>query len=110
MNRKEVAETLKAYEETLEFSSNEKVIEAMLFAIAVLEANIGEYEYAVFSWNLENSEYERFGRAMPSEVLARNRFAENVKSGWIGNCYDTSRIVVKRRKVTTFIGEWEELS
>lgn len=94
MDKKEAAATLKSHAEFLknsrQLSPDAKVMEAIGFAMAVLEAGTSEYEYAMFSWNLEKGEYEQTGRPMQSELLARNRFNESVKNGWFGNRYDTS--------------------
>lgn len=112
MDRKMAAETLKVHAEFLKNSRqlfpDEKVMEALGFAMAVLEAGVSEYEYAMFSWNLEKGKYEQTGRPMQSEMLARNRFEESVKNGWFGNRYDAGRAVMKRRMVTVYASEWEE--
>ena len=114
MDKKEATATLKSHAEFLknsrQLSPDAKGMEAIGFAMAVLEAGTSEYEYAMFSWNLEKGEYEQTGRPMQSELLARNRFNESVKNGWFGNRYDTSRAVMKRRMITMYVSEWEELS
>lgn len=113
MDRKEAMKTLKAHAEFLKnakhLSHNEKTMEAIGFAIAVLGAEISKYEYAMFSWNLEKGEYEKTGRPMHSELLARSRFDESVRNGWFGNRYDVSRSVMKKRMVTMYTSEWEEI-
>lgn len=113
MNKQEAAIELKAHAETLKKSrqlpSGESVMEAIGFAIAVLEAGCSEYEYAMFSWNTKTEEYEQMGRPMASEILAKNRFYEYVKQGWFNKCYDTSRAVMKRKSITVLVSKWEEL-
>lgn len=114
MNKKEAAVTLKAHAEDLkksrQLSSGESVMEAIGFAIAVLEAGCSEYEYAMFSWNINKGEFEQTGRPMISRQLARDRFYEGVQKGWFSKCYDTSRAIMKRRMITVFASEWEELN
>lgn len=113
MDRKKATITLKAHAETLkkcrQLSSCESVMEAIGFAIAVLEAGCSEYEYAMFSWNINKGEFEQIGRPMIFRQLAKDRFYEGVQKGWFSKCYDTSRAVMKRRMTTVFASEWEEL-
>lgn len=113
MNKQEAVIALKAHAEILKKSrqlpSSESVMEAIGFAIAVLEAGCSEYEYAMFSWNISKGEFERIGRPMISRQLAKDRFYEGVQKGWFSKCYDTSRAVMKRRMITVFASEWEEL-
>lgn len=111
MDKKEAMAILKAHVDVLRYEgSNEKVMEALGFAMTVLEAGVSEYEYVMFSWNLEKGEYTQTGRPMQSELLAKNRFEESVKNGLFNNRYDTSRAVMKRRLITMYVSEWEELS
>lgn len=113
MDKKEVVAMLRSHAEFLrnsqQLSLNEKVMEALGFAMAVLEAGVSEYEYAMFSWNLEKGEYEQTGRPVQSELLARNRFEESMKNGWFKNRYDTSRAIMKRRMIAMYVSEWEEM-
>lgn len=113
MDRKEAAATLKAHAEDLkksqQYFTNAKVMEAIGFAMAVLGTGCSEYEYAMFSWNIKTEKYEQMGRPMISEQLARDRFYEYVQKDWFNKCYDTSRSVMKRRTITVFASEWEEL-
>ncbi len=113
MDRKEAVATLKAHAEFLKNAKqlyhNEKTMEAIGFAMAVLQAGDSKYEYVMFSWNLQKGEYEQTGRPMQSELLARNRFDESVRNGWFGNRYDISRSIMKRRMVTMYVSEWEEI-
>lgn len=113
MNKQEAVIALKAHAEILKKSrqlpSGESVMEAIGFAIAVLESGCSEYEYAMFSWNINTGEFEQIGRPMISRRLAKDRFYEGVQKGWFSKCYDTSRAVMKRRMITVFASEWEEL-
>ncbi len=68
-----------------------------------------EYEYAVFAWNTRNEAYEQIGRPALSELLCRNRFKEYVDKGWLMDCYDTSKVIFKRRITAMFTNEWEEM-
>lgn len=112
MDKKEAMAILKAHAGALRCGepTNEKVMEALGFAMAVLDDGTSEYEYVMFSWDLDKGEYQQTGRPMQSELLARNRFEESVKHGWFNNRYDTSRAVMKRRLITMYVSEWEELS
>jgi hypothetical protein len=67
----------------------------------------GEYEYAVFAWDVERKRYEQTGRPMANVMLAENRFNEYVRNGWFKDRYDLNRVVTKRRKVAVIVGEWE---
>lgn len=112
MDKKEAMTILKAYVDVLKYEgklpTNGKVMKALGFAMAVLEADTSEYEYAMFSWDQEKGKYEQIGRPMQSELLARNRFEESVKNGWFNKRYDISRAVMKRRLITMHVSEWEE--
>lgn len=52
-----------------------------------------------------NRSIELFSR----EQLCRNRLQEYISNGWLNIDYDTNRAVFKKRKVTMFVSEWEEL-
>ena len=113
MDRNDAAEALRTHAEFLKNSwkpyPDGKVLEAIGFAMSVLGSGCSEYEYAMFSWNTKTEKYEQMGRPMMSKSLARDRFYEGVQKGWFSKCYDTSRTVMKRRMITTFASEWEEL-
>lgn len=68
-----------------------------------------DYEYAAFVWNTDKRGYEQAGRPVITERLCRERFAEYVKGGWFMDCFDTSRVVFKRRLVSTLFARWEEI-
>ncbi len=69
----------------------------------------GSYEYAAFIWNKKLSRYEQAGRAVGTELLARNRCQEYLKNGWFSNNYDTDRVLFMRRITTEFHGRWEAI-
>ncbi len=68
-----------------------------------------EYEYASFLWSRSRGRYEQVNRAVHREQLCRNRLQEYISNGWLNIDYDTNRAVFKKRKVTMFVSEWEEL-
>lgn len=68
-----------------------------------------DFEYAAFVWNTDKQEYEKKGRSMQSEWLVRDRFYEYVQKGLFIDCYDTSRVVFKKRLVSVLHAEWEEI-
>lgn len=70
---------------------------------------ISEYEYAAFVWNTDKQEYEQAGRPVITEKLCRGRFAEYVEKGWFMDCYDTSRVIFKKRLVSVLYAGWEEI-
>ena len=70
----------------------------------------GEYEYASFLWSRSRGRYEQVNRAVQTEQLCRNRLQEYISKGWLNKDYDTSKAVFKRRTITMFASEWEELS
>lgn len=45
------------------------------------------YVYAAFAWNMEKKEYVQTGRAVITEQLCRNRFAERVEAGLLEPFY-----------------------
>ncbi len=69
----------------------------------------GDYEYAAFVWNADEQRYEQAVRPVTTERLCRERFAEYVEKGWFMDCYDTSRVVFKKRLVSILCGGWEEI-
>lgn len=70
----------------------------------------GEYEYASFLWSRSRCRYEQVNRAVQAEQLCRNRLQEYISKGWLNEDYDTSKAVLKRRTITMFVSEWEELN
>lgn len=68
-----------------------------------------DFEYAAFVWNTDKKGYEQAGRPVITERLCRERFAEYAEKGWFMDCYDTSRVVFKRRLVSTLHTGWEEI-
>ena len=70
----------------------------------------GEYEYASFLWSRSRGIYEQVNRAVQTEQLCRNRLQEYISKGWLNKDYDTSKVVFKRRTITMFVSEWEELN
>lgn len=70
---------------------------------------VADYEYAAFVWNTDKQRYEQAGRSVMTERLCRERFAEYVARGRFMDCYDTSRVVFKRRLVFTLYTKWEEI-
>lgn len=70
----------------------------------------GEYEYASFLWSQGRGRYEQVNRAVQTEQLCRNRLQEYISKGWLNEDYDTSKAVFKRRTITMFVSEWEELN
>lgn len=70
----------------------------------------GEYEYASFLWSRRRGRYEQVNRAVQTEQLCRNRLQEYISKGWLNEDYDTSKAIFKRRTITIFVSEWEELS
>ena len=70
----------------------------------------GEYEYASFLWSRSRGRYEQVNRAVQTEQLCRNRLQEYISKGWLNKDYDTSKAIFKRRTITMFASEWEELS
>ncbi len=68
-----------------------------------------DYEYAAFVWNTDKQGYEQAGRSVTTERLCRERFAEYVEKGWFMNCYDTNRVVFKRRLISNLYTKWEEI-
>lgn len=82
----------------------------IFLAKSMSEKDCTGYEYAVFVWNNEREEYEQIGRPVMTEVLCRNRFKEYAEKGWLMKCYDTSRVIFKKRIVAVFEGTWEEIS
>ena len=69
----------------------------------------GDYEYAAFVWNADKQGYEQAGRPVITERLCRERFAEYVEKGWFMDCYDTSRVIFKKRLVSVLYAGWEEI-
>jgi len=67
------------------------------------------YVYAAFAWNMEKKEYAQIGRAVITEQLCRNRFAECVKSGLLESFYDAGNVIFKRRSISELYGDWEDL-
>lgn len=67
------------------------------------------YEYAAFALNTDTKEYIQIGRAVMTEQLCRNRFQELADDDALAPCYDTDCVVIKRRLVSGFNGEWENL-
>lgn len=70
----------------------------------------GEYEYASFLWSRSRGRYEQVNRAVQTEQLCRNRLQEYISKGCLNEDYDTSKVVFKRRTITMFVSEWEELN
>jgi hypothetical protein len=70
-------------------------------------SRIEDFEYAAFVFDVDKQEYVRVGRPVQSEMLCKNRLEEAVCEGWVPECYDTSKVIIKRRKVTTVEEEWE---
>lgn len=68
-----------------------------------------DYEYAVFVWNADKQGYEQVGRPVTTERLCRERFAEYVEKGWFMDCYDTSRVIFKKRLVSVLYAGWEKI-
>ncbi len=69
----------------------------------------GECEYASFLWSRSRCRYEQVNRAVQTEQLCRNRLQEYISKGWLNEDYDTSKVVFKRRTITMFVSEWEEV-
>ena len=69
-----------------------------------------ECEYASFLWSRSRGRYEQVNRAVQTEQLCRNRLQEYISKGWLNEDYDTSKVVFKRRTITMFVSEWEELN
>lgn len=67
------------------------------------------YVYAAFAWNMKKKEYAQMGRAVITEQLCRNRFAERVESGLLESFYDAGNVIFKRRGISELYGDWEEL-
>lgn len=67
------------------------------------------YEYAAFAWNMEKKEYVQTGRAVITEQLCRNRFAERVKAGQLEPFYDVGNVIFKRRSISELYGDWDKL-
>ena len=68
-----------------------------------------EYEYAAFCWNTKKQQYERVQRPLITERLSRARYEETVRNGYIKDCYDTGKVIFKRRLVQELYADWEEL-
>ncbi|MFG6324450.1 MAG: hypothetical protein K1W41_24690 [Lachnospiraceae bacterium] len=67
------------------------------------------YEYAAFVLNTDTKEYTQIGRPVMTEQLCRNRFQELTDGDAPDPCYDTACVVIKRRLVSEFNGEWDNL-
>lgn len=68
-----------------------------------------EYEYAAFAWNAEKQRYEQMQRPLITEALSRARYEEYARKGWFNKCYDTDKVVFKKRLVSVLCTAWEEL-
>lgn len=68
-----------------------------------------EFEYAAFAWNADKQEYEQIGRPVMNEKLCRERFKECVEKGWLMKCYDTGKVIFKKRTVSVVRTGWEEM-
>lgn len=67
------------------------------------------YEYAAFAWNKESEKYEQIGRPVTTEELCRKRFKECVDKNWLMKCYDTGKVMFRKRIYAIFEGTWEEI-
>lgn len=85
------------------------VAQSGITLIQSVKATRESYEYAAFVWNTRREEYEQIGRPVETELLCRNRFKEYVDKGWLMDCYDTSKVVFKKRNTVMFEDIWEEI-
>lgn len=105
VDKEKLAETGHSFEEEMGW--------AVQFGITLREYKEADkasgYEYAAFVWNTSKQEYEQAGRPVITEKLCRGRFNEYVEKGWFMDCYDTSRVIFKKRLVSILCGGWEEI-
>lgn len=72
-------------------------------------SRIENFEYGAFVFDVDKQEYVRVGRTVGSEILCRNRLKEAEREGWLPENYDTSKVIIKRRNVTTIEKGWEAM-
>ena len=105
VDEEKLAETGHSFEDEIKWSADSGIT-----LTKYVEADkCSEYEYVAFAWNDVEKRYEQMGRPVITERLCRARFNEYVEKGWFACCYDTSRVVFKKRLVSVICTNWEEL-
>ncbi len=90
-----LTETGHTFDEEMEWAAQSGIT-----LIQSIKTTRESYEYAAFAWNTKSEAYEQIGRPTEVELLCRNRFKEYVDKGWVMDCYDTSRVIFKKRLVS----------
>lgn len=101
-NEERLAETSGSFEQEMGW-----VEQSGIQMVAYQEQEDG-YEYASFVWSKSQCQYIQVNREVHTRQLCENRLQEYVAKGWLDKDYDTSKVAIKRRLVTSFISQWEE--
>lgn len=67
------------------------------------------YDYQAFVFDTRKNEYVPEGRPVEGKILCKARLEEKINKGWLPDYLDSSKTVIKKRKVTITYGEWEKV-
>ena len=66
-------------------------------------------EYAAFMWDKFDGEYKEIVSPKKSLVLVKQLLEEYIKFGW-SERWDTKDVIIKKRVVETYTGDWDKVS